>query len=124
MHPFCLSHGLITSPFFSPLTLSLFSTPAIIPHLQLEDKKKAGESIRTLYPGDAGQTEEEVKYSEVLSKIAEDHGVESITTIALACESFLAAVSLHAQALLTLLLILLHPPTLQTSSPKRPTSSP
>lgn len=36
--------------------------------------------------GNSEQTEEEEKFSAVLYEIAQEHGVESVTTIALACE--------------------------------------
>lgn len=50
---------------------------------KLEERKKQGEKIRTLVAGEE-QTELEVKYSEVLSKIADEHQVDSVTVIALA----------------------------------------
>jgi aryl-alcohol dehydrogenase-like predicted oxidoreductase len=49
----------------------------------MEEKKKQGEGLRTLFAG-AEQTELEVKYSEVLSRIADAHQVDSVTVIALA----------------------------------------
>jgi len=49
----------------------------------MEERKKAGEGLRSLM-GNGGQTEDEVKISEALSKVASEHGVESVTTIALA----------------------------------------
>jgi len=49
----------------------------------LEERKKSGEQLRRMM-GDGTQTEEEVKFSEVLVRIAEAHGLESPTTIALA----------------------------------------
>jgi aryl-alcohol dehydrogenase-like predicted oxidoreductase len=50
---------------------------------KLEERKKQGEKIRTLVAGEE-QSELEVKYSEVLSKIADAHQVDSVTVIALA----------------------------------------
>ncbi|KAK4051921.1 putative aryl-alcohol dehydrogenase aad14 [Microbotryomycetes sp. JL201] len=50
---------------------------------QLEARKAAGEGIRSAFGGPE-QTEDEVKYSQVLSDIAEAHGVESVTAICLA----------------------------------------
>lgn len=50
---------------------------------KLEERKKQGEKIRTMVAGEE-QTELEVKYSEVLSKIADAHQVDSVTVIALA----------------------------------------
>ncbi|KAK9321522.1 NADP-dependent oxidoreductase domain-containing protein [Lipomyces orientalis] len=48
----------------------------------LEERKKKGEELRSLIT--VGQTEDEAKMSEALSKVASEHGVESITAIALA----------------------------------------
>lgn len=50
---------------------------------QLEARAKQGEGIRTMMGGNE-QTEDEKKMSEALAKVAEEHGVESVTTIALA----------------------------------------
>lgn len=52
-------------------------------HQQLEERKKQGEKLRSGFAGEE-QTELEVKYSEVLSKIADAHQVDSVTVIALA----------------------------------------
>ncbi|KAK9364800.1 NADP-dependent oxidoreductase domain-containing protein [Lipomyces kononenkoae] len=48
----------------------------------LEERKKKGEGLRSLIS--EGQTEEEVKMSEALAQVASEHGIESVTTIALA----------------------------------------
>jgi aryl-alcohol dehydrogenase-like predicted oxidoreductase len=48
----------------------------------LEERKKNNESLRK-FTGD-GQTEDEAKISEALCKVAEEHGIESPTAIALA----------------------------------------
>ncbi|KAI5451881.1 putative aryl-alcohol dehydrogenase aad14 [Naganishia albida] len=50
---------------------------------QLEERKKQGEKLRTFVGGEE-QTEQEAKYSEVLSAIADEHQVDSVTTIAIA----------------------------------------
>ena len=50
---------------------------------QMEERKSKGEGLRTMGAG-SEQTEEEVKFSQVLSDIAEKRGLESPTTIALA----------------------------------------
>lgn len=50
---------------------------------QLEERKKQGEKLRA-FVGTGDQNEIEVKFSEVLSKIADAHQVDSVTTIALA----------------------------------------
>ncbi|KAF4766080.1 hypothetical protein N7455_005064 [Penicillium solitum] len=49
---------------------------------QLEERKKVGEGLRSVMG--AEQTEEERSISEALATVAAEHGVESITTIALA----------------------------------------
>lgn len=50
---------------------------------QLEERRKQGEGIRTLM-GPSDQTEIEVKASEALEEVAREHGIESLTAIALA----------------------------------------
>ncbi|CED82260.1 aryl-alcohol dehydrogenase [Phaffia rhodozyma] len=50
---------------------------------QLQAKEAAGEKIRSMM-GQGDQSEDEVKYSEVLDKIAQEVGVESVTAVALA----------------------------------------
>jgi aryl-alcohol dehydrogenase-like predicted oxidoreductase len=47
----------------------------------LEARKKGGEGLRSFFG--AEQTEDEQKISEALEKIAGEHNVESVTTIAL-----------------------------------------
>ena len=49
----------------------------------MEERKKNGEGLRT-FVGGPEQTELEVKISEALTKIAEEHGTESVTGIAIA----------------------------------------
>ncbi|CAI4701863.1 CPI_1c_G0043290.mRNA.1.CDS.1 [Saccharomyces cerevisiae] len=49
----------------------------------MEERKKNGEGLRT-FLGGPEQTELEVKISEALNKIAEEHGTESVTAIAIA----------------------------------------
>ncbi|KAJ5122965.1 Aryl-alcohol dehydrogenase (AAD) [Penicillium atrosanguineum] len=49
---------------------------------QLEERKKAGEGLRNI--SGAEQSEEERKISEALATVAAEHGIESVTTIALA----------------------------------------
>ena len=48
----------------------------------IEERKKNNEGLRSMGSGE--QTEEEVKVSEALCKVAAEHGLESPTTIALA----------------------------------------
>lgn len=48
----------------------------------LDERKKAGEGLRSMLGH--GQTEDEVKMSEALAKVAAEHGIESVTAIALA----------------------------------------
>lgn len=49
----------------------------------LEERKSKGEGLRSIM-GSGEQTELEVKISEALAKVAEEHGIESVTAIALA----------------------------------------
>ncbi|KAG0162877.1 putative aryl-alcohol dehydrogenase aad14 [Apophysomyces sp. BC1034] len=48
----------------------------------IEERKKQGESLRSFFG--AEQTEDEIKMSEALEKVAAEHGLKSITAIALA----------------------------------------
>ncbi|KAM0788305.1 putative aryl-alcohol dehydrogenase aad14 [Microbotryomycetes sp. NB124-2] len=50
---------------------------------QVEARKQSGEKIRAIF-GPPEQTEEEVKFSEVLTAIAEGHGIESPTAVCIA----------------------------------------
>lgn len=50
----------------------------------MDEMKQSGEKLRSTFNAD--QTEEEARFSLALQKIAAEHGVESITAIALACE--------------------------------------
>ncbi|KAK8085296.1 aryl-alcohol dehydrogenase Aad14 [Apiospora hydei] len=50
---------------------------------ELERRKNAGEGLRKLY-NEGEQTEDEVKMSEALAKVAAEHGTDSVTAIALA----------------------------------------
>ncbi|KAJ6113268.1 Aryl-alcohol dehydrogenase (AAD) [Penicillium sp. IBT 18751x] len=49
---------------------------------QLEERKKAGEGLRSMFQSE--QSEEERKISEALATVAAEHGIESVTAIALA----------------------------------------
>ncbi|KAI0965393.1 aryl-alcohol dehydrogenase [Xylaria arbuscula] len=48
----------------------------------LEERKKTGETLRPFYGTE--QTEQEIKISAALAKVAEEHGIESVTAVALA----------------------------------------
>ncbi|KAK4986436.1 putative aryl-alcohol dehydrogenase aad14 [Elasticomyces elasticus] len=48
----------------------------------MEERKKNNEGLRSIMG--AGQSEDEAKMSEALSKVASEHGIESVTAIALA----------------------------------------
>ncbi|KAI0009401.1 aldo/keto reductase [Xylariaceae sp. FL0662B] len=50
---------------------------------ELEKRKNAGEGLRSIF-NNPDQTEDEVKMSEALAKVAAEHGIESVTAIALA----------------------------------------
>lgn len=77
---------------------------------QLDERKAKGEKFRG---GADDRTELEIKYSEVLAKIAKEHGIESVTAVALACAAFHLMLQVWSSC-----------STLQTSWPRRPTSSP
>jgi len=49
----------------------------------MEERKKNNESLRTLM-GTGDQTEQESKMSDALYEVAQEHGVESVTAVALA----------------------------------------
>ncbi|CAI5031928.1 ANL_HP_G0081330.mRNA.1.CDS.1 [Saccharomyces cerevisiae] len=49
----------------------------------MEERKKNGEGLRT-FVGGPEQTDAEIKISEALAKVAEEHGTESVTAIAIA----------------------------------------
>jgi aryl-alcohol dehydrogenase-like predicted oxidoreductase len=49
----------------------------------LEERKRKGEGLRSMI-GPGEQTEDELKMSEALAKVAAEHGIESVTAIALA----------------------------------------
>ncbi|ROV97808.1 hypothetical protein VPNG_08653 [Cytospora leucostoma] len=51
---------------------------------ELEKRKNAGETLRARAGQSRHQTEDEVKVSEALAKVAAEHGIESVTAIALA----------------------------------------
>ncbi|KAI1078153.1 aldo/keto reductase [Whalleya microplaca] len=50
---------------------------------EIEKIKSSGETLRTIY-GKGDQTEDEAKMSEALAKVASEHGIESVTAIAIA----------------------------------------
>ncbi|KAI0449135.1 aryl-alcohol dehydrogenase [Xylaria acuta] len=49
---------------------------------EVEERKKRGETLRSLHG--AEQSEQELKVSAALAKVAEEHGIESVTAVALA----------------------------------------
>lgn len=49
----------------------------------LEERKAKGEGLRAML-GNGAQTDDEVKMSEALAKVAAEHGIESVTAIAIA----------------------------------------
>ncbi|KFZ03567.1 hypothetical protein V502_10841 [Pseudogymnoascus sp. VKM F-4520 (FW-2644)] len=51
---------------------------------ELERRKNDGESLRSFAGQPPHQTEDEVKMSEALAKVASEHGIDSVTAIALA----------------------------------------
>ncbi|KAJ5511874.1 Aldo/keto reductase [Penicillium expansum] len=51
---------------------------------ELERRKAAGEGLRAFAGRPPHQTEEEIKVSEALAKVASEHGIDSVTSVALA----------------------------------------
>ncbi|KAI0505326.1 aryl-alcohol dehydrogenase [Xylaria bambusicola] len=74
--PMARHFGMALAPW-DTLGQGKFKTPK-----EVEERKKSGETLRSLYRPD--QTEDEIKISEALAKVAAEHGIESITAIALA----------------------------------------
>ena len=74
--PMCRHFGLALAPW-GALGAGKFQTKKAI-----EERKKKGESLRSLSGGD--QTGNEEKTSAALEKVAKEHGIESLTAIALA----------------------------------------
>ncbi|KAK4051918.1 aryl-alcohol dehydrogenase [Microbotryomycetes sp. JL201] len=75
--PLCRAFGMALAPW------GVLGGGRLQSKKQLEDRKAKGESIRAVRGG-AEQTEDEVKYSETLSAIAKEHGLESLTAVCLA----------------------------------------
>lgn len=50
---------------------------------EIERRNNAGETLRSRPGGVAHQTEDEIRISEALAKVASEHGIESLTAIAL-----------------------------------------
>ncbi|KAL2872336.1 aldo/keto reductase [Aspergillus lucknowensis] len=75
--PMALNFGMALAPW-DVLGSGKFQTPKAI-----EERRKAGEGLRSML-GPEHQTPEEVKMSEALAKVASEHGIESVTAIALA----------------------------------------
>ncbi|KAB8199467.1 putative aryl-alcohol dehydrogenase AAD16 [Aspergillus parasiticus] len=53
---------------------------------QVAERKKKGQSPRSVFSGDttANQTQDEIRMNEALAKVVEEHGIKSVTAIALA----------------------------------------
>jgi aryl-alcohol dehydrogenase-like predicted oxidoreductase len=49
----------------------------------IAERKKNNEPLRTMFGGD-GQTEQDSKMSDALYSVAQEHGIESVTAVALA----------------------------------------
>ncbi|KAL2019698.1 hypothetical protein VTK56DRAFT_9235 [Thermocarpiscus australiensis] len=50
----------------------------------LAEREARGEALRSFATAHAGQTEDDVKMSDALYKVAQEHGIESVTAVALA----------------------------------------
>ena len=74
--PMARHFGMALAPW-DVLGQGKFKTPK-----EVEERKKSGETLRSFWNAD--QTENEIKISEALAKVAAEHGIESITAIALA----------------------------------------
>jgi len=75
--PMCRHFGMAIAPW-DAIGGGKFQTKA-----QLEERKKNNEGLRSMMGSDQ-QSENEVKMSEALEKVANDHGVKSPTAVALA----------------------------------------
>ncbi len=74
--PMARHFGMALAPW-DVLGQGKFQTPK-----EVEERKKRGETLRSFYGPD--QTEQEIKVSAALAAVAEEHGIESVTAIALA----------------------------------------
>ncbi|KAK3714338.1 putative aryl-alcohol dehydrogenase aad14 [Vermiconidia calcicola] len=74
--PMCRHFGMAIAPWDS-IGGGKFQTKKA-----LEERKKNNEGLRSL--SGPGQSDDEAKMSEALAKVAEEHGIESVTAIALA----------------------------------------
>ncbi|TRX87729.1 hypothetical protein FHL15_011379 [Xylaria flabelliformis] len=74
--PMARHFGMALAPW-DVLGQGKFKTPK-----EVEERKKAGETLRSFHGTE--QTEQEIKISAALAKVAKEHGIESIAAIALA----------------------------------------
>ncbi|GJN91667.1 hypothetical protein Rhopal_004690-T1 [Rhodotorula paludigena] len=73
--PMCRQFGMAIAPW------DAIGSGKLCTQKQLDERKAKGEKFRG---GADDRTETEIKYSEVLAKIAKEHGIESVTAVALA----------------------------------------
>jgi len=76
--PMARQFGMALAPW-GVLGAGKFQTKA-----EVEARKKAGEGLRNNIAGNREQSEDEIKVSEALEKVAAEHGIKSLTAIALA----------------------------------------
>lgn len=80
--PMCRQFGLALAPW------GAIGSGRLMTKKQLEDRLASGETIRARgQQAKDKQSDLEIKYSEVLASVAAEHGIESVTAIALACAS-------------------------------------
>ena len=78
--PMCRQFGLALAPW------DAIGSGRLITQKQLDERAASGEQLRR---GGNDRSELEIKYSECLAEIAAEHGIESVTAVALACASLL-----------------------------------
>lgn len=75
--PMCRHFGMAIAPWDAIGSGKFQSKKAI------EERKRNNEGLRSMM-GNGEQTEQEIKMSEALEKVAGEHGIESVTAVALA----------------------------------------
>jgi len=89
--PMCRQFGMALAPW------DAIGSGKLLTQKQLDERKKAGEKFRS---GGHERTETEIKYAECLAGIAAEHGIESVTAVALAC-AFTSRPFFHPRSRLT-----------------------
>jgi len=76
----CRQFGLALAPW------DAIASGRLLTQKQLDERAAAGEQLRR---GGNERTDLEIKYAECLAEVAAEHGIESVTAVALACASSL-----------------------------------